>query len=117
MEASKLIDKQIAGAASWRGDLLAKLRQIIHQADPEIVEEWKWGTAVFTHGGNVCAIAAFKDHVKINFFKGSQLSDPHKLINAGLESKNNKAIDFKENDRINEPALIELIKEAVALNK
>jgi hypothetical protein len=100
----------------WRGELLAKLRKLIHQADPDIVEEWKWDTAVFTHQGMLCATSAFKDHVKINFFKGAQLKDPQGLINNGLESKQHRSIDFNQNDDINETALIELIREAVALN-
>jgi hypothetical protein len=116
MESSKLIDNQIAGIKDWRGQMLAKLRQLIHEADPKIVEEWKWDVPVFTHKGMVCAISSFKDHIKINFFKGAQLQDPHKLINNGLESKSHRSIDFSEGDKINEPALKELINQAVILN-
>ena len=117
MTPSQLIDKQIADLHDWRGEKLAQLRAAIHKADPEITEEWKWDTGVWTHNGMVCAASAFKDHVKINFFKGSSLKDPHKLINAGLDSKKHRAIDFNETDSLNETALIELIREAVALNK
>jgi hypothetical protein len=113
---SDKIDQQINSYDDWRGDLLKRLRKLIHETDPEIQEEWKWDVPVFTKNGMVCAISAFKDHVKINFFKGSQLKDPHKLINAGLESKKNKAIDFAEGDQLDETKLKDLIKEAVALN-
>jgi hypothetical protein len=116
MDPSQLIDKHIAGYSDWRGKLLTKLRMLIHEADPEIVEEWKWDVPVFTHSGMVCAISAFKDHVKINFFKGSSLKDQHKLINAGLESKSHRAIDFSDGEDINESSLKDLIKEAVSLN-
>lgn len=117
MDASKLIDKQIAGYPDWRGKLLAKLRKLINETDPKLTEEWKWDTAVWTHNRMVCAIGAFKDHVKINFFKGAELADPHKLINAGHESKKHRAIDFNEGDKINESALKDLIQAAVAHNK
>jgi hypothetical protein len=110
------IDQHINSYNDWRGELLKRLRKLIHESDPEIVEEMKWDVPVFTKNGLVCAISAFKDHVKINFFKGSQLKDPHKLINAGLESKKNKAIDFAENDQIDEAKLKDLIREAVLLN-
>ena len=116
MNPSQLIDKQITGLADWRGELMAKLRKIVHQADPDIAEEWKWEVGVYVHDGMVCAISAFKDHVKMNFFKGAKLSDPHKLINNGLESKSHRAIDFSENDKINEADIKDLICEAVALN-
>jgi hypothetical protein len=116
MNSSEQIDKIITATPGWRGELLKKMRKLIHEADPEIQEEWKWDVPVFTRNGMVCAISAFKDHVKINFFKGSQLKDPHKLINAGLESKKNKAIDFAEGDTVDEIKIKDLIKEAVALN-
>ncbi len=116
MNPSQLIDQQIASLKDWRGQMLARLRQIVHEADPEIIEEWKWDTPVFTHQGLVCALGSFKDHVKLNFFKGASLEDPQKIINSGLESKAHRAIDFSEGDKINEPALQDLIREAVALN-
>ena len=117
MAPSKLIDKQIAELTDWRGKTLTKLRKIVHEADPEITEEWKWNTAVFNHDGLVVAIGAFKESVKMNFFQGTTLPDPHKLFNAGLDAKKTRAIDFHENDKINEPALKDLIRSAVALNR
>lgn len=111
-----LIDKQIAGIKDWRGKKLSWLRAIIHEVDPEIAEEWKWDVPVFTHNGMVCAISAFKDHVKMNFFKGSSLKDANKLFNNGFESKAHRSIDFSEEERVDEDHLKELIKEAVSLN-
>ncbi|MEA2642720.1 MAG: hypothetical protein QOF51_4114 [Chloroflexota bacterium] len=116
MAASELIDKQIADLPDWRGQLLAKLRQLIHEADPEIVEDWKWSTAVWTHNGLVCAGGAFKDHLKLNFFQGASLEDPHHLFNAGLDAKRTRAIDFYEGNAVNQAALQELIRTAVAHN-
>src|SRR5947209_3440350 len=85
IDPSKLIDKQIADLTDWRGKMLAKLRKIIHDADPELTEDWKWGTAVWSHKGLVLAVGAFKETVKMNFFQGASLPDPNKLFNAGLE--------------------------------
>ena len=116
MNPSELITKQIADLPDWRGQLFARLRQLILQADPEITEEWKWDTAVWSHKGLVCAVGAFKDHLKVNFFKGASLPDPHGLFNAGLEAKATRAIDFHEGDDIDESALQELIRAAVAYN-
>lgn len=116
MNPSEQIDKQIASYTDWRGKLMAHLRDVIHQADPEIVEQWKWDTGVYSHNGLMCAVSAFKDHVKLNFFKGSELKDSNKLINAGFESKRNKAIDFSKNDILDDKKIIALIQEAVALN-
>jgi len=113
---SQLITNQIAELADWRGNLLARLRKLILAAAPGITEEWKWGTAVWSHKGNVVAIGAFKDHLKINFFKGASLQDPKGLFNAGLEAKATRAIDLHEGDKINEAALKDLIRAAVALN-
>ncbi len=101
---SQLITNQIAGLADWRGQLLARLRQLIHEATPDITEEWKWDTAVWSHKGNVIAAGAFMDHVKLNFFKGASLDDPQGLFNAGLEAKATRAIDFSEGDDIAESA-------------
>lgn len=112
-----LIDNQISSIADWRGELLSKLRETIHSADPEIVEEFKWDVPVFTHNGMVCAISAFKDHVKINFFKGAFLKDTDKLFNNGFTSKQHRSIDFFEGDKINESKLKELIQEAVKFNQ
>ena len=113
---SQRITGYIAGLADWRGPLLARLRASILDAVPEIIEEWKWDTPVFAHKGNVVAAGAFKDHVKLNFFKGASLNDPHGLFNAGLEAKATRAIDLREGDSINEHAIQDLIRAAVALN-
>ncbi len=117
MEASQQIDKQIAEAGGWKSEVMAKLRKVIHEADPEIEEAWKWDTAVYVHNGMVCAVSSFKDHVKINFFKGAQLKDPNKLINNGLESKKHRSVDFSEDSKIDEESIKGLVTEAVALNK
>lgn len=113
---SKKIDKYISEINDWRGELLSTLRNLIHETDPEIQEEWKWDVPVFTKNGMVCAISAFKDHVKINFFKGAKLNDPKKLLNNGFTSKQHRAIDFSNDSIINNEALKELIKEAICLN-
>ena len=117
MNASQQIDKQIADLDDWRGELLSRLRVLIGQADRELKEDWKWGTAVWTSGGNVCAAGAFQGHVKLNFFKGASLHDPHKLFNAGLDAKASRSIDFAQDDPINEAALKDLVSSAVAYNK
>ncbi len=121
MTPTEQIDQYIAqltenSETEWKGELLAQLRKVIHEANPQIQEEWKWEVPIFTNSGMVCAISAFKDHVKINFFKGAHLQDPYRLINNGLDSKNHRSIDFKEGDKVNEGALKELVKEAVNLN-
>jgi len=113
---SQLITNQIAELADWRGKMLARLRKLILEAAPDLTEEWKWGTAVWSHKGNVVAVGAFKDHLKINFFKGASLDDPKGLFNAGLEAKATRAIDLHEGDKINESALRELIRAAVNYN-
>ena len=115
-KASKLIDKMIADLGDWRSKLLARLRRLILESAPDITEEWKWNTAVWTSNGMVCAGGAFKDHVKLNFFKGASLKDPKRLFNAGLDAKATRAIDFTEDYKINEPALKALIRETVAYN-
>jgi len=117
MKPSELIDKQIAGLPDWRGKTIAKLRKIINDSDPGITEEWKWDTAVWSHDGLVVAVGAFKGNVKMNFFQGASLPDPHKLFNAGLDAKKTRAIDFHEDDKMNEPALKELVRAAVARNR
>jgi len=116
MNPSELIDQQIAELGDWRGDMFGTLRKLIHEADPDITEEWKWSTGVFTHEGMVCAVGAFADHVKINFFQGAALADPDGLFNAGLDAKKTRAIDFYSGDKINEKAVRDLIRAAVALN-
>lgn len=116
MTASELIDNRIAELGDWRGGLFARLRKLIPAADPDITEEWKWDTAVWSHQGNVCAVGAFKDTVKLNFFKGASLEDPHKLFNAGLDAKTTRAIDFHQGDSLDEVQLTDLIRTAVAFN-
>ncbi len=120
--ASALIDKRIKELGDWRGMMLAKAREIIHAADPEIVEELKWvkatspGTPVFSHGGIVCTGETYKNVVKMTFAKGAELQDPARLFNSSLEGNVRRAIDIHEGDKINEAALKDLIRAAVALN-
>src|SRR5262245_20736113 len=113
---SELITNQIEELADWRGTLLSQLRKLILDAAPDLTEEWKWGTAVWVHKGNVVAAGAFKDRVKLNFFEGASLDDPNGLFNAGFEAKATRAIDFHEGDKINSEALKGLIRAAAALN-
>jgi hypothetical protein len=113
---SQHIDNQIKDLADWRGKMLARLRKLILEAAPDITEEWKWDTAVWTQNGLVCSAGAFKDHVKLNFFKGASLKDLQGLFNAGLDAKATRAIDFSEGDDIDESALKDLVRAAVARN-
>ena len=117
MDPSELIDQQIAGLPGWRGQMFAKLRSLINETDPNLKEDWKWSTAVWTYNGSVCAIGPFKDHLKINFFKGASLPDPHGLFNAGLEAKTSRAIDLYQGDTVDETALKDLIRAAMFQNK
>jgi hypothetical protein len=120
--ASAFIDKKIKELGDWRGKTLAKVRAIIHEADPEIVEEWKWvkpttpGTPVWSHGGIVCTGETYKNHVKMTFAKGAALKDPSGLFNSSLDGNVRRAIDIHEGDKIDEAALKDLIRAAVALN-
>jgi hypothetical protein len=115
--ASAFIDAKINELGDWRGKMLAKVRKILHEADPEIVEEWKWmGTPVFSHGGIVCTGETYKSVVKMTFSKGAQLEDPSGLFNSSLDGNVRRAIDIHEGDKINEAALKALIRAAVALN-
>ena len=113
---SQHIDNQIKELPDWRGKMLTRLRKLILEAAPEVTEEWKWDTTVWTQNGLVCSAGAFKDHMKINFFKGASLKDPKGLFNAGLDAKATRAIDFSEGEVIDEPALKELVRAAVAHN-
>jgi len=113
---SQRITDYVAGLGDWRGPMLARLRALILEAAPGMIEAWKWETPVFAAKGNVVAVAAFKDHVKLNFFKGAALADPHGLFNAGLDAKTSRAIDIHEGDVIDAPAIQELVRAAVALN-
>jgi len=117
MTPSQRIDNQIAELGDWRGEMLARLRALVLGAAPEIREEWKWGTAVWSQKGLVCSAAAFKDHVKLNFFKGASLEDPHGLFNAGLEARTMRSIDFSKGDVWDERALSDLVRAAVTLNQ
>ena len=115
--ASALIDAKINELGDWRGKTLAKVREIIHKADPEIVEEWKWmGTPVFSHGGIVCTGETYKSVVKMTFAKGAALEDPSGLFNSSLDGNVRRAIDIHEGDKVDEAALKELIRAAVAMN-
>jgi hypothetical protein len=115
--ASKLIDAKIEELGDWRGKTLAKVRALIHAADPEILEEMKWrGTPVFSHDGIVCTGETYKSVVKLTFAKGATLKDPSRLFNSSLEGNVRRAIDIHEGEKINEPALKDLIRAAVALN-
>ena len=120
--ASAKIDQRIEELGDWRGQTLARVRQLIKDADPEIVEEWKWvksgsgGTPTWSHGGLVCTGETYKSVVKLTFAKGASLDDPRGLFNASLEGKVRRAIDIREGDQIDESALKRLIREAVALN-
>ena len=115
--ASACIDEKIKELGDWRGKTLAKVREIVHEADPEIVEEWKWmGTPVWSHGGIVCTGETYKNAVKMTFARGAALPDPSRLFNAGLEGNVRRAIDIHEGDKIDEAALKDLIRAAVALN-
>ena len=122
-DASKQIDDRIRELGDWRGETLAKVRDIIRDADPDIVEEWKWakatspGTPVWSHNGGICTGETYKSVVKLTFFKGAALDDPSGLFNSSLEGKVRRAIDIKEDDEIDEGALKNLIREAVALNQ
>jgi hypothetical protein len=114
MTASEQITSHIKDLGDWRGQQLARLRELIRAAAPELVEEWKWRTPVWSHNGNVVAAGAFQDHVKVNFFKGASLDDPHRLFNAGLDAKATRAIDIHKSDRLNEAAFKQLVRAAVA---
>lgn len=115
--ASAFIDDKIRELGGWRGEMLAKLRKIIHQADPEIEEEVKWrGTPVFSHGGIVCTAETYKSVVKMTFAKGARLKDPARLFNSSLEGNIRRAIDIREGEKVNETALKNLIRAAVARN-
>lgn len=114
---SDLIDARIEALDDWRGEMLARLRAVIKQADPEVVEEWKWKTPVWSHDGLICTGESYKSVVKMTFAKGASLPDPSGLFNSSLEGKVRRAIDFREGDKVNEKALKALVRAAVALNR
>ena len=115
---SQLIDARVKGLGDWRGEMLGRLRALIKEADPDVVEEWKWrGVPVWEHDGIICTGETYKSVVKMTFAKGAALADPSGLFNSSLEGNVRRAIDFREGDKINEKALKALIRAAVALNK
>jgi len=114
--ASKLITKHIAGMKDWRGEQLAKLRALILAAAPDLTEEWKWGTPVWSQNGLVCSVGAFKEHVKLTFFKGASLPDPKKVLQSGPGAKSMRSIDLRKGDKLDQAAIRSLVKAAVALN-
>jgi hypothetical protein len=114
--ASAMIDEKIKELRDWRGKTLAKVREIIHEADPEMVEEWKWMTPVFSHGGIVCTGETYKKVVKMTFAKGAALKDPAGLFNSSLEGNVRRAIDIHEGEKVDEASLKDLIRAAVAHN-
>src|SRR5438034_10520446 len=115
--ASELIDKRIAELGDWRGETLSRMRKLIKEADPDVVEEWKWrGTPVWSHDGMICTGETYKSVVKMTFAKGASLKDPSGLFNSSLEGNVRRAVDFHEGDKIDEKALKALVRSAVALN-
>jgi hypothetical protein len=115
--ASALIDAKIEALGDWRGEMLSRLRALIKQADPDVVEEWKWNTPVWSHAGLICTGEAYKKIVKTTFAKGASLPDPSKLFNSSLEGNVRRAIDFHEGQKLDEKALKALIRAAVRFNK
>jgi|SRR3954452_15819121 hypothetical protein len=122
MTASEQIDNRIEELGDWRGETLSRVRALIKEADPDVVEEWKWakktspGTPVWSHNGGICTGETYKNVVKLTFFKGASLDDPSGLFNSSLEGKVRRAIDIKEGESIDEDALKDLVREAAALN-
>src|SRR5918994_5920724 len=115
--ASELITKRIAELGGWRGRALARMRKLIKAADPDVVEEWKWGVPVWSHDGIICTGESYKSAVKLTFARGASLKDPAKLFNSSLEGNTRRAIDLREGDEINEEAFKALIRAAAALNR
>src|SRR5262245_23696402 len=115
---SQLIDERIKELGDWRGEMLSRLRTLVKQADPDVVEEWKWrGVPTWYHDGIICTGETYKSVVKMTFAKGASLKDPSRLFNSSLEGNTRRAIDFHEGEKLNEKALKALIREAVALNE
>ena len=114
--ASALIDRRVADLGDWRGETLSRMRKLIKEADPDVVEEWKWGGPVWSHDGIICTGETYKSTVKLTFAKGASVEDPSGLFNSSLEGNTRRAIDFHEGDDIDEKALKALIRAAVALN-
>jgi len=114
---SQLIDARIKELGDWRGKMLSRLRALVREADPEVVEEWKWSVPVWSHDGLICTGETYKNVVKMTFAKGAALKDPARLFNSSLEGKTRRAIDFREGEKIDEEALKSLVRAAVSLNK
>ena len=114
---SLLIDARIRELGDWRGKMLGRLRSLVKEADPEVVEEWKWDVPVWSHDGLICTGEAYKKVVKMTFAKGAALKDPARLFNSSLDGNTRRAIDFHEGDKIDEEALKTLVRAAVTLNK
>lgn len=114
--ASKLISQRIAELQDWRGETLARMRRLIQQADPDVVEEWKWMTPVWSHDGIICTGESYKSAVKLTFAKGASLKDPARLFNSSLDGNVRRAIDIRKGEKVDEPAFKTLVRAAVALN-
>ena len=114
---TELIDARISSLGDWRGEMLSRLRKLVHAADPDVVEEWKWEVPVWSHDGIICTGESYKKAVKLTFPKGAAVPDPSRLFNSSLEGNTRRAIDFHEGDKIDEKAFKALIRAAVALNK
>lgn len=115
-DASLLIDEKIAGLGDWRGDTLARMRKLIHEADPKVVEEWKWGGPVWSHDGIVCTGETYKAKVKLTFAKGASIPDPKRVFNSSLDGNVRRAVDIGEGEKVDAPAFKALVKAAVAAN-
>ena len=115
--ASDLIDRRIAELGDWRGETLARMRRLIREADPGVVEEWKWGGPVWSHDGIICTGETYKSHVKLTFAKGAAVKDPKKLFNASLDGNVRRGLDIREGGKVDEAAFKALIKAAVAVNR
>jgi hypothetical protein len=116
MNASDNIDRVQASLSGWQAEVYARLRQLIGDADPDLEEDWKWDTAIWTKKGNVVSLGVFKEHLKVNFFKGALIADPRGLFNAGLEAKQSRSIDLREGDKIDATGLQDLVRAAADFN-
>ena len=116
MTPSELIDEKIADLGDWRGETLARLRKLIHEADPQVIEEWKWGGPVWSHDGIICTGETYKAKVKLTFAKGASVKDPKKLFNSSLDGNVRRALDVGEGDKVDATAFKALVREAVAVN-
>jgi hypothetical protein len=114
--ASELISKRIAELQDWRGETLGRMRKLIKAADPDVVEEWKWGNPVWSHDGIICTGESYKNHVKLTFAKGASLKDPARLFNSSLDGNVRRAIDIHEGEKVDASAFKALVRQAIALN-